>query len=364
MDLIGERTKREETVLDSRASPRSVAQVSVVVVNHNRAGLLKECLKSLLNQSVPPLEVIVVDNGSRDESCDLVRSFSNSRIRLVSLSENRGFAEACNIGIRTSQGEFVALLNNDAVADKDWLEQLVAEGNRHPEAGMFACKIRLYGTTLIDKAGHLLFPDGQNRGRGTGEPDSRQYDDPGETLFPDGCAAMYRRELLEETGGFDEDFFAYADDADLGLRARLLGWSCRYVPSAIVHHHHSSTVGAFSEQKVYWIERNRLWLAIKIFPIPLLLLNPFFSVYRWAWNLYAALSAKGVAGRFRREHSLGLLAKTLLLAYRDAIRGFPHMLSKRRTVRRRRRISDLEFYCLLWRYRISALTLALGGGEE
>lgn len=364
MDLIGKRTGREESVLKSRTSPRAVARVSVIVVNHNRGRLLKKCLESLLNQSIPPLEIIVVDNGSRDESCDLVRSFSDSRIHLVSLPENRGFAEACNIGIRNSLGGFVALLNNDAVADEEWLEQLLADSYRNPEAGMFACKVILYGRKLIDKAGHLLFPDGQNRGRGTGEPDSCQYDEPGEIFFPDGCAAMYRRELLEETGGFDEDFFAYADDADLGLRARLLGWSCRYVPSAVVYHHHSATLGVFAEQKVYWIERNRLWLAVKIFPIPLLLLNPVFSVYRWAWNVYAVLSRKGAAGSFRREHSFVLLIKTSLRAYRDALRGLPRMLSKRRTVRRHRRISDLEFYRLIWRYRISARTLALGGAEE
>jgi len=170
--------------------------------------------------------------------------------------------------------------------------------------------------------------------------------------------------VLKEIGGFDEDFFAYADDADLGLRARLLGWTCVYVPDAVVAHQHSSTTGSYARDKIYWVERNRFWLAVKSFPLPLLLLNPFFTLYRWLWNLLAAFLGQGAAGHFRRGHSLWLLTKTILRANWDAIRGLGNFLEKRRKIRKSRRLSDLSFYRLLWRFRISARVLALRDRRE
>ena len=128
----------------------------------------------------------------------------------------------------------------------------------------------------IDKAGHLIFPDGQNRGRGTGVLDRGQFDREEEVLWPDGCAAMYRKPMLDEIGGFDEDFFAYGDDAELGLRARIAGWQCMYAPRAVVRHHRGATLGKDSGWRLQLIERNRVLLAVKLFPWSLLGLNPFY----------------------------------------------------------------------------------------
>lgn len=331
--------------------------VSVVVVNHNRASLLEDCLGSLLAQTYRDLELIVVDNGSTDGSCDLVSSQSDERVQLISLKHNLGFGAGCNLGIERSRGELVALLNNDAVADSGWIEALV-KAMSSTGMGMCASKILFSESDVIDKAGHLIYFDGQNRGRGTGESDRGQYDELDETIFPDGCAALYKRELLKEVGGFDEDFFAYADDADLGLRARLLGWECVYVPDAVVEHRHSATTGSYSVEKVYWVERNRFWLAVKTFPGFLLLANPIFSLNRWLWNLIAALSGRGAAGNFRRGHSLWLLAKTIAKAHWDGYRGLPRALRKRRQIRKNRRLSDFGFCVILWRFRISARVLA------
>ena len=346
-------------------SPDRIRQlVSVVVANYGRAELLRACLQSLLEQTWPRLEILVVDNGSRDHSAEVVSSFADRGVRLLPLTENRGFAAAVNLGVRESRGELVALLNNDAVASPEWIEELVGGVGASPEVGMCASKILFYGSDVIDKAGHLIFPDGQNRGRGTGERDRGQYDGAEEVLAADGCAALYRKEVLEQVGGFDENFFAYAEDADLGLRARWLGWRCRYAPGAVVHHHHSSTLGPYSSRKVYWVERNRLWLALKNFPFPLLLLNPFFSVYRLAWNLLAALLRRGAAGNFRREGSLWLLFRVQVRAYRDAWAGMGPMLRERRRIRTTRRIGNLEFCRHLFRFRISAYRLAFGDMER
>ena len=328
------------------------------MVNHGRAELLRACLRSLLNQTWPRLEILVVDNGSQDHSTEVVASFSDRGVRLLALTENRGFAAAVNLGVRRARGEWVALLNNDAEASPEWIEQLVSGFCASSDVGICASKILFYGSDVIDKAGHLIFPDGQNRGRGTGERDRGQYDAAQEVLAADGCAALYRKEVLNQAGGFDENFFAYAEDADLALRARRLGWRCLYVPGAVVHHHHSSTLGPYSPRKIYWVERNRLWLALKNFPLPLLLLNPIFSAYRLAWNLCAALLRRGAAGNFRRGNSLWVLLRVQVRAYRDALAGAGPMLRARRRIRSTRKIGDLEFCRHLFRFRISAYRLA------
>jgi GT2 family glycosyltransferase len=228
-------------------------QVSVIIVNHNRAELLLECLQSVVAQTYRNLEILIVDNGSSDHSDQAAKSFADARINWIPLEKNLGFAGGCNVGIRRARGEFVALLNNDAVAGEDWIEQLMVPLLDDPDTGMCASKILFHGEDVIDKVGHLIYLDGQNRGRGTGERDTGQYDRREETLFPDGCAALYRRELMEQVGGFDEEFFAYGDDADLGIRIRLLGSRCQYVPEAIVYHRHSSTLGSYSPQKIFWV---------------------------------------------------------------------------------------------------------------
>jgi len=334
------------------------ALVSVLIVNHNRADLLRECIASVLCQDYPAVEVVVVDNGSTDGSVELVRSLGESRVRLVELARNFGFAGGCNRGFEECRGAWIALINNDAIASPEWLSAMLATLQRYPRAGMCASRIRFYQSEVIDKAGHLIFWDGQNRGRGTGETDSEAFGKEEAALFPDGCAALYRRELISQVEGFDEDFFAYADDADLGLRARLLGWECVYCPGALVYHRHSATSGRFSPEKIYLVERNRAWLAIKTFPWVLLLANPFFTAYRWAWNLAAFSSGRGAAGNFRRERSAWALTGAILRAFRDGLLGLPRMLAKRRRIRRRRVLSDRDFIRLLWRYRITARTLA------
>ena len=202
--------------------------VSVVVVNWDRRELLRECLESLARQTVAAFEVIVVDNGSTDGSPEMVvRDFSAGRpfqLQLIRNGENRGFCAANNQGMAAASGEFIALLNNDAEAGPGWLAGLIEAFRHADDIGMAASKILVHeDPTRIDKVGHLIYLDGQNRGRGSGELDHGQYDRLEETLWPDGCAAMYRRSMLEQIGGFDEDFFAYADDAELGLRARIAG---------------------------------------------------------------------------------------------------------------------------------------------
>jgi GT2 family glycosyltransferase len=336
--------------------------VSIVVVNWNGGAFLAECLRSLERQTWPSKEFILVDNGSVDNSVQILREWASGRenARVIWLNDNAGFTRANNIAFQHTQGEWVALLNNDAVAEPEWLSNLVRRGDRGGRIGMIGSKILLADRPgVIDKAGHLIYRDCQNRGRGSMEPDCGQYDQDAEILWPDACAALYHRDLLQETGGFDERFFAYGDDADLGMRARLLGWRGWLAPDAIVYHRHSATAGAYSPFKVMLVERNRILLALKNFPLPLLLQAPLWTVYRYWWHLYAALTRTGSAGQFAREHGGWRLFVNLAWSYASAARLFPYALRRRRVIQKSRRLTTPEIAELFHRYRINARELAL-----
>jgi len=177
----------------------------VIVVNWNRKALLRACLESLARQVGPVFETIVVDNGSTDGSAEMAEELG---ARVIRNRENRGFCAANNQGFAAARGEFVALLNNDAEAEPVWLAALVRVCSRAPEIGMAASKVLVWeDPRRIDKVGHLIFPDGQNRGRGSGALDVGQFDREEEVLWPDGCAALYRKAMIDEIGGFDRRFF-------------------------------------------------------------------------------------------------------------------------------------------------------------
>jgi GT2 family glycosyltransferase len=331
-----------------------------VVVNWNRRALLEECLRALQAQTRADFELVLVDNGSTDGSPECLGEFPRLRAALIRNQENRGFAPAVNQGIRAARGRFIALLNNDAVLDSRWLEAMLAPLETNPELGMCACKIVFAGSAgIIDKAGHVIAGDGQNYGRGHREPDRGQYDLGGEVLFPDGAAALFRREVFESAGLFDEDFFAYGDDAEMGLRARLCGWKCLYVPTAIAYHHHSATLGAYSPQKIFLVERNRVWLVAKLFPLRALLQVPCYTAARWLYSMASLIMGRGDAARARGETSLPALLGAVLRAQVAALSGLPAILRKRREFRRRCRVSSREFARLMKRYSISVRKLSL-----
>ena len=333
-------------------------KVSVIVVNWNRRELLRACLESLLKQTEPEFEIIVVDNGSGDGSVEMVeREFR--QVRLIQNRENRGFCAANNQGIAASNAEFVALLNNDAEAEPGWLAALRNSIETRPDCGMAASKIVVWeNPAVIDKAGHLIYLDGQNRGRGSGELDRGQYDHLEEALWPDGCAAMYRREMLTQIGGFDEDLFAYGDDAELGLRARIAGWCCMYVPSAVVRHHRGATLGLGSARRLRLIERNRVLLAAKLFPWSLLWLNPLYYLARLASGAWAALRGRGEASLYPGAVGKLSIAVALVRGDLEALFLLPHTLRKRRDIRRIRKLSNAETRRLILGSRISLRALS------
>jgi GT2 family glycosyltransferase len=325
--------------------------VSAVVVNWNRRELLRKCLESLLAQREVALEVIVVDNGSADGSADCVEA-DFPQVRLIRNKKNRGFCAANNQGISLARGEFIALLNNDAEADAGWIAAMVRAVGEKP-VGMVACKILVYGNeNRIDKVGHLIYPDGQNRGRGTGCLDQGQFDRVEEVLWPDGCAALYRKEMLDQIGGFDEDLFAYADDAELGLRARIAGWTCIYTPHAVARHHRGNTLGIASVKRLRLIERNRVLLSAKLFPWRLLWLNPFYYAARLAAGAAAAVRGHGETALFPGCRGKWRLLQAMILGDLEAIWMLPRILRKRSAVRRMARLTPGQVKQLLLDNRI------------
>jgi GT2 family glycosyltransferase len=325
----------------------------VVVVNWNRRELLRHALFSLRSQTNSDFEIVLVDNGSRDGSVEMVRS-DFSEVRFLENGENRGFCAANNQGIAAARGRFIALLNNDAEAEPQWLEELCRAFDYGSDVGMAASKILVHeNPKRIDKVGHLIYADGQNRGRGAGTLDCGQFDRVEEVLWPDGCAAMYRKRMLEEIGGFDEDFFAYGDDAELGLRARIAGWRCIYVPQAVVRHHRGATLGIQSVRRLELIERNRVLLALKLFPWSLLWLNPAFYLARLAAGIWASAQGLGETALYPGWRGRWRMARALFLGDLKALGMAPRMLRKRHQVAGLRKLSPAEVRRLIWKNRIS-----------
>jgi GT2 family glycosyltransferase len=343
----------------------SLPDISVAVVNWNRRGYLRACLASLAGQRGASFEVIVVDNGSSDGSAEMARS--EFGVRVIANAANLGFCAANNQAFAAARGQFIALLNNDAEAAPDFLASLRQAFDAAPDVGMAAAKVlvwedpgcahRLDRIDRIDKVGHLIYPDGQNRGRGTGEIDQGQYGRVEECLWPDGSAAMYRKTMLDEIGGFDEDFFMFADDAELGLRARIAGWRCLYMPGAVARHHRGGSLDAGSTRRIFLIERNRVMLAAKLFPWSLLLLNPYYFALRLAGGLLAAARGKGEMVRFPGLWNKLLLASTVVRADLAAIGMLPRTLRKRRQVRRLAKLTPAQIRKLILDHRIPVRAL-------
>lgn len=247
--------------------PSEMPLISVVIPNYNGAFYLETCLRSLTKQTYTGFEVIVVDNASEDESVRIAAK-SVPGLVLLAMTQNLGFAGAVNEGIREAHGEWVAVLNNDTEADPEWLARCMAAAANHPEASFLACRImdiarrdRIYG------AGDCFLRAGIGYRLGQEIADRGEYHTEREVFSPCGCAALYRRSVLREMGGFDERFFAYLEDVELGLRMQAAAHRGWYVPDALVYHCGGATSGGeFSPLAVQLRTRNALLLLAKTLP--------------------------------------------------------------------------------------------------
>jgi GT2 family glycosyltransferase len=329
--------------------------VTVVIPTLAADSRLRECVESLGRQTRRNFEVVVVDNSGQSLAR---RNGSAPGARLIENGRNAGFGAAVNQGFRSSDAPYLATLNDDAVAHPRWLEALVCALEQRPDAGMCASQVRFFGEERLDSAGMLVARDGSSKQRGHGRP-PEDFPVAEEVLFPSGSAALYRRAMLEQIGGFDDDFFLYCEDTDLGLRARWAGWKCLYVPQAVVEHHYSHSAGQVSGLKAYYVERNRLFVLVKNFPPAMLPAAPFVSAARYGWHLRYLLQGRGSAARFRAEGNGGpKMLWYVLKAHAAVVASLPRLWRQRRAIRAGARITPAVFRHLLRGHAISARRLA------
>jgi GT2 family glycosyltransferase len=240
--------------------------VSIVVVNWNGAAVLPRCLDALAAQTLRDFELLVVDNASSDGSADgLEARLPDARV--IRLERNIGFAAANNLAARAARGSWLALVNNDAFLDPHWLEAMVAAAESRPEFSSFASRLlQASEPSRLDSAGDVYHISGLVWNREYGRPAARAALEEEEVFSPCGAAAFYLCRAFLAAGGFDEDYFAYAEDVDLGFRMRLLGNRCLYVPTAVAYHVGSASYGPKSEFATYFGQRNVVWTYVKNMP--------------------------------------------------------------------------------------------------
>lgn len=327
--------------------------VTVVVPTLAADDGLADCLRALDAQSFDRFEVVVVDNSGANRV-----SASGKRVRILANARNVGFGAAINQAIRDSEAPYVAVLNDDATPHPEWLSALFKAAEARSKAGMFASQVRLAGTDRLDSAGMLIALDGSSKQRGHGEPPAN-FASNSDTLFPTGSAALYRRKMLDEIGLFDERFFLYCEDTDLGLRARWAGWEGQYVAGAVVDHTYSKSAGRASALKAYYVERNRLYTVIKNFPISMVARAKFYAVARYGWHLLFMFTRTGKAAEFRDAGQPSWLLPFLVLrAHVSAVVRLPYLLRERREIFKSRRLTSREFRTLLAAHSISVRKVA------
>jgi len=307
-----------------------IPKVSVIIVNYNGKGLIRACLKALERQSLGGFEAVVVDNASSDGSLYEIRRFLEesplaSNIKLIPYERNLGFAGGNIEGLKYAQGEYIALLNNDAEPDEKWLEELGRAMDSEAAIGICASKMIVHGTDIMDSAGVVfstaLKGFGSEEGRKSCAYNKRRY-----IFGACGGAALYRRKMIAEIGFFDEDFFLIHEDIDLNFRAQLRGWKVLYVPEAIVHHRVRSSIVPMSDMAVYYTLRNCELVRMKTVPLAIFIrFFPEFIIWTLAEFFYFVIKHK--------HFKLYIKAKS------DAIKMLPRMLKKRAVIMKNRKVS-------------------------
>lgn len=296
--------------------------ISAIVVNYNGAEFLPACLSSLCTQTWRDLEVIVVDNGSTDDSDRISDELAN-RVRLIRSRENLGYGGGINAGIAVASGDAILALNNDIVLDRSCVEHLALSMETDPRIGMCAPKMLLPDGRL-NSTGLCISRSGAAWNRDMGREDRGSETAVGEILGPCGGAALYRRAMIEQVGSFDESFFLYMEDVDIAVRARLSGWGCRYVPEAIVVHANGASAGRGSDLAVYYGNRNILWYPLKDYPFGLLITSlPWILGRNLGTILYHTWQGRGMLVLRAKIHAVTGLGR-ILRERRTVIRSVPY----------------------------------------
>jgi GT2 family glycosyltransferase len=305
-------------------------RVSVIIPNWNGKELLGPCLETLYRQQFDDFETILVDNGSTDGSVAFVEK-NFPQVTIVRLDENRGFSGAVNVGLTASRAPFVCLLNNDTEVDGRWLGNLVNALAADPQAGSAASKVLFFSEPQsVNSAGDEFSLFGVAYQRRLTRGDAELFNQSRYVFSACGAAALYRRELFDKIGVFDEAFFAYQEDVDFGFRAQLTGYRCLYVADAVIYHKYHKTSSKVATFTLHLRERNKYFVLIKNLPIKFFLLcAPLFLLH----EAFALLQA------IRFNH-----VRVYFAARWDVRRYLPQLLRSRRQIQRERIVDDCYLF--------------------
>jgi len=305
-------------------------KVSIIILNWNGEKLLQECLDSVYKNNLQNTEIILVDNASTDNSIGLVKQ-NFPEIKIIRNKKNYGYAKGNNIGIKNARGKYIVILNNDVIVEEDWLEKLVNAADTNDSTGIFGSRQMFYhNRDKVDSIGGFLKKDGPhniNNSTPWTNPDKNR-----EVFSVAGAAMLLKRKMLQEVGLFDPMYFLYYEDFDLCWRARLLGWKCYYVSSAVIYHHRGASTSRTGKHMFYG-ERNRWWTLIKNFSTKSLIKFLPYILYRQILVLL--------------DSSFGNMIWTIL-GLLNGIKHIGEILQKRKKIQNIRKIDDNKI--LKWIY--------------
>ena len=309
--------------------------ISIIIPTWNNDATLPKTLKRLTQQTFQNFEVLIVDNGSTNfNKSKIEQDWQPLNLKIIVLKENTGFTHACNLGVQHASGEWLAFLNADAFPQPDWLEQFYRSSQQFLDVASFCSLItQARHPDMLDGTGDVYNFSGNAWKRQAGYPIACAPQEPQRVFSANAAAAFYRRDVFLEIGGFDEDFFSYFEDVDLGFRLNLAGHQCFFLPSLRVEHIGSSSTGQDSDFAVYHHHRNSEWVFWKNMPGIL-----FF--------IYFPLHLLGNIVFFLKYFKNGR-AKIVIKAKFDALKYLGPMLSKRRMIQKQRRVSILDTNCML-----------------
>lgn len=298
-----------------------VKKVDVITVSWNGLEHLKTCVPAVFKQTFKDFRYIIVDNGSIDGSVGWLKK-NYPKIKVIELKENTGFSGGCNAGLAVSAAQYVVTLNNDTKPDKDWLKELVKVADRYPRVGMVGSKMLFWGSNRINTIGLQLYKSGLTDDIKDGRNDKM-------FTICDG-AGLWKREMLDDINldneYYDKEFFLYAEEADIGFRARLRGWDCRYAPKSLVYHRYSASSKRIPDLADYCGHRNSVWVIAKNMPTGIIIQNLH-------WILLVQIGAL-------IKYILQGKGKMIFNAKLDALKGLPKMLKKRGIIQKNRLVSD------------------------
>jgi GT2 family glycosyltransferase len=305
------------------------AMVSILIVTYQSAATIKNCLLSLQKQTFTDFEVIIVDNNSTDGTKEMIDTLNEGLsypMTTFYLTQNLGFAGGNQYALEHAQGNLVALLNPDTVAESNWLSEISEAMISRTEVGICASQLVAHTTGLIDAAGDGYSTSLKGFKHGEGCP-REEFNKPCYVFGACAGASLYRRSMLEEIGFFDKDFFLIHEDTDLNMRAQLMGWKAFYVPTAVVYHEVGSSIGVMSDIAIYYALRNTELVRIKNVPTALLLRNSFLLfVFTFLEFFYFGL--------LHRKIFLYAKAKMAVL------RMVPETLKKRTSIQKSKKIPN------------------------